>query len=428
MGRHQSAVRAPVISTDHRGGASDRGAPLFVAIGLCAAVFAVYAPVFDNGFWHDDYILLIRAASAANVHDVLWSRWVDMKYNRPLWQLGLFAEYRAFGLHAGWYLLVNVLLHAANTLLLWRVLRGQLGRAPAALGAAFFAIGLGYYGKAVIWVANLCELAGTAFVLATALALERSLRSRRREAWMIGATLLYVLALSAKESTVVAPVLAAAVLALNGATVRQIAVRLSPLAAVCLAYFAYQIATASGIAGAPRGLQVVPQLVRSAAELLTFMVVPAQVGSPLVQPDWPVVALTVSAVHAVRPVLTIALAISACVWFMRGPALVRWALAVLAAFLLPFGFVEFPRGWFEIRYAYLPATVFCAIVASLVCCGVRHRARRVRVPLLVATLCLVGGTVWLTRAFEAKFDGMSRNAESLAFLQELQDVIQAADR
>jgi hypothetical protein len=95
-------------------------------------------------------------------------------------------------------------------------------------------------------------------------------------------------------------------------------------------------------------------------------------------------------------------------------------LASFLGFLLPFGLIHMPEGWLDIRYAYLPATCFCGLVAY----GLRAlwiRAGRMRrLAIGVAVLAMIAVDLTLVRRLEAKYDGFGRSDESQAQLRALQ--------
>jgi hypothetical protein len=393
-----------------------------VAAGsLFCAVFA-FSPGFDNGFWRDDFVLLEHAAAAQTHPSELWTPWVD-PFNRPLSQAAFALEYRLFGLDSGRYIFANTLLHVVNAVLLFWLFQGPLGP-PAAAGAALlFALGFGFYGKAVLWAANLPDLLATGFVLATGIAARRAQLARlpqQRAGWMGLAGVLYGLGLASKESGIMAMVLVGGLMWPHRRSLGSMVRKMAVLVAICAAYLLLQFLSSSGIARVVHDPGAWLALPVRALQLATFMVLPVLQESPLASGAGPLLERTIALLTQVRPVLGIGLLIAAGLWFWRGSGAVRWLLASYVAFLLPFGLIHLPEGWFDIRYAYLPATCFTGLLAY----GLRglwlHSGRVRRVLLSVLVVSAVAADVTLVRRLEQKYDGFGRSEESRARLQALE--------
>ncbi len=112
---------------------------LFV-IALIAAVFLVYQPVWHAGFiWDDDTFLFNNLLIKQD--NGLYQFWFTTKAPDffPLTSTTLWLEWRLWGANPLGYHIVNVLLHALSTVLIWRVLAHL--RIPGAwLAAAVFAV------------------------------------------------------------------------------------------------------------------------------------------------------------------------------------------------------------------------------------------------------------------------------------------------
>ncbi len=107
------------------------------AVGLTLAIFLAYLPAVHGGpVWDDDYMLTGNPAMT-EAHG-LWRVLFDpsaMQVYYPLTDATLWVECRWFGLHdLTGYHAVNVLLHAANAVVLWRLLRRLA--VPGAFAAA----------------------------------------------------------------------------------------------------------------------------------------------------------------------------------------------------------------------------------------------------------------------------------------------------
>jgi Flp pilus assembly protein TadD len=109
---------------------------------LVVAVLLAYLPAMHGGpVWDDDYMLTGNPAMT-EAHG-LWRIWFDLSAVQvyyPLTLTALWLECRAFGLdHLTGYHVVNVLLHAANAIVLWRLLR-RLAVPGAFAAAALWAL------------------------------------------------------------------------------------------------------------------------------------------------------------------------------------------------------------------------------------------------------------------------------------------------
>jgi tetratricopeptide (TPR) repeat protein len=142
------------------------------ALLLAAAVVLAYQPAWHAGFiWDDDvYVTHNRLLTAPDGLQRIWFSQDSPSQYFPLVYTVLRWERSAWGLASSGYHWINILLHAANALLLWSLLRRL--RVPAAwLAAALFALHPVQV-ESVAWVTELknvlslfcCLLAARAWV------------------------------------------------------------------------------------------------------------------------------------------------------------------------------------------------------------------------------------------------------------------------
>ncbi|HUI05581.1 MAG TPA: tetratricopeptide repeat protein [Verrucomicrobiae bacterium] len=115
--------------------------------GICGAAVivlltvAAYFPVFRAGFiWDDDaHVINNQTLRSLDGLEKIWIRPGATQQYYPLVYTSFWLEYHLWKLHPVGYHLVNVLLHAANAVLLWRLLR-RLEIPGAWWTAALFAL------------------------------------------------------------------------------------------------------------------------------------------------------------------------------------------------------------------------------------------------------------------------------------------------
>jgi tetratricopeptide (TPR) repeat protein len=188
----------------------DRRRALLLAAGLVAVVGVVYAQVASFGFVNiDDQVYVtenphvLRGLTADGLR---WALGFHAANWHPLTWLSHMLDVQLFGLRAGGHHLTSALLHLANTLLVFRLLRtatGAVGR--SALVAALFGVHP-LHVESVAWVAERKDVLSTLFGLLAALTYVHAVRRPGRpRLWPVAALL--ALGLMAKPMLVPLPLL-----------------------------------------------------------------------------------------------------------------------------------------------------------------------------------------------------------------------------
>jgi tetratricopeptide (TPR) repeat protein len=139
-------------------------------LALSLVSIAVYAPLRPAGFiWDDDVYVTENALlrTPAGLLQIWLVPGATPQYY-PLVHTTFWLEYQAWGLWAPGYHAVNVLLHAASSVLLWRVL-ARLGLRGAWVAAALFAVHP-VMTESVAWVTERKNVLSLAFALGSLLA------------------------------------------------------------------------------------------------------------------------------------------------------------------------------------------------------------------------------------------------------------------
>ncbi len=397
-----------------------RAVPFGLAALLAAAVVVAYLPALRAGFvWNDDTYLTNNRTLDGGAG--LRAIWADPRANEQYYPLvfsSFWVEKRLWGLRPLGYHLVNVLLHAASALLLWRLLR-RLAVGGAWFGAALFALHPVCV-ESVAWVTErkntlsllLSLLAALAYLAwserRAAVAGHGARRGhapdlppwyRRPGALYAGALALFTLALLAKTTAALLPAVLL-VLAwwragrLGGADVRPLVPFFAIGAALALntAWLETTVVRASGSEWAlsPAGHLVLAG--RAVAFYAGKLVWPTDLA--FIYPRW---AIDAAAARQWPPALA-ALAVLAAAWALRG----RLGRGPLAAALL-FGGVLVPAlgffnvyamrySWVADHFAYQAVAVGAACVAAAIAtlAGSSLARRRAAAAAGVAVLAALG--------------------------------------
>jgi len=185
---------------------------------LLLAVVLAYLPVWQAGFiWDDDrYVTQNRLLGSLEGLWRIWfsqdapSQYVPLTYT-SFWMEHAIWEFWAAGYHA-----VNVLLHATNAILLWRLLK-RLAVPGAWLAAALFALHPVQV-ESVAWISERKNVLSLFFMLLSARAWVEFIESPlpvadRHYRWALG---FYVLALTSKATACMFPAALVCVLWLKG--------------------------------------------------------------------------------------------------------------------------------------------------------------------------------------------------------------------
>ena len=177
------------------------------AVGLGLLTILIYRPAWHGGFiWDDDrYVTQNRLLTAPDGLRRIWFSLDAPSQYFPLTYSVLRIERSLWGLNPTGYHWVNILLHVANALLVWRVL-SRLKIPGASLAAAVFAVHPVQV-ESVAWISELKNLLMGSFFLLTLLAWIAYVdpTRRHRSLFYLGALVFYLLALFAKATACTLP-------------------------------------------------------------------------------------------------------------------------------------------------------------------------------------------------------------------------------
>jgi tetratricopeptide (TPR) repeat protein len=236
---------------------------------LVGAVILTYLPVWHAGYiWDDDLVVTANPViiGPLGLKEIWTTSAADIC---PLTLTTFWLEHALWGLAPLPYHLVNVLLHGACAVLLWRVLR-SLQIPGAWLGAALWALHPVMV-ESVAWITEMKNTESGVFFLLSILFFVKWLRAkdlkqRSGSNWNYGLTLVFAaLAMASKSSTVVLPVvLCLCAWWMEGRWQWRNLMKVGPIFLMSIAAGVVSIATQ----GFPLGAQTDPQWVRSWPERL----------------------------------------------------------------------------------------------------------------------------------------------------------------
>ncbi len=285
------------------------------AVALSAAL--AFAPALGGGFVFDDHLLV---DGNPLLDGPLWRVWLG-EGSADFWPLTytlFWGEWRAFGASPAAYHAVSIALHAAAAVLLWRVLlRLRVpGALPGALAFAVHPVAV----ESVAWISEQKNVLSGALALGAALSYLRQREEGGRGRYAL-ALLLFLLALLAKTSTVMLPVVLLGAAAVREGRVRREDLRATaPFLALSLALGAvtvwFQHTRALGATPSGRGL--VERVGGAAWALLSYLRAAfLPVDLAFVSPPWPVPP---GAPLFLAPLALVLLAAAASPWLWRGAA------------------------------------------------------------------------------------------------------------
>jgi protein O-mannosyl-transferase len=148
------------------------GSMLGVSLALIAINLVIYSPAWHYGFlsWDDPLYISKNAEVARGLtwHSVVWAFTTGHSANwHPLTWLSHMLDVQLYGMAAGFHHGTNVLLHIANTLLLFTALCRMTGAwRRSAIVAAFFAVHP-LHVESVAWIAERKDVLSTFFLMLT---------------------------------------------------------------------------------------------------------------------------------------------------------------------------------------------------------------------------------------------------------------------
>ena len=183
--------------------------PALIAAALFLAfAFVLYGASVRAGFVADDWGFLVLSDTAPSAA-IIFAPLVD-RYLRPLVVLLYYVNYKAFGLWPVPYHATAIALHALNGWLLCVLVTKLSGRRATGLFTGLLFLAFAGHSEAVVWIGGIADVVLAPFVLGALVLLAYGIERERPLRWLAPVSILLPLGLLAKETAVVAPLLASA--------------------------------------------------------------------------------------------------------------------------------------------------------------------------------------------------------------------------
>ena len=380
----------------------------FYLLALFVLVAVIYFPATRAGFVWDDSIM--RDLKAVSTWGGIWDLWFDPAsayvqggrwregHYWPLLYTTFWIEHKLWGFSPAGYHVVNILIHFANTVLLWRLL-ARLAVPGAWFAAAVFAAHP-LHAESVAWIMARKDMLATLFCLVSLLMWLRFIESPSRGRYA-SALLLFAAAMLSKSVVVVFPV---TFLILQwwkeGSITRTYLLRTAPFFLVGLAIAVGDTLFYQNAESISLGYSMAERVLIAAHALWFYvgkLLLPVDLA--VIYPHWDV---NVASFLGWLYVIT-AVAVAAALWLLRarigrGPLACALFFAVMLSPTL--GFIDYGYMRYSFvadRYQYLGGIgviVLFAAVATYGCDRMPGSLRKATRGAALALLALLGVATW----------------------------------
>ena len=379
-------------------------APFLAPLALAGAVALLYAQVLDTGFWSpEDFselggIIQREADGVAGFQPALGGGYPT----NPVFAL----EYRFFGLNARPYYVVNLIVHMLNSWMAFVLINTLLhNRRSAWMAALLFALGVGSYGKNLMFAVGISSLLYALAVLSATLLYV--LNEQRNAGRPVGAYAflffgIFLVSLIMRGGTF--SILASCTFfnfffrAERGRPV------LDTTLVLCLGVAG--VAWVVHALGGPRDIVAGVQpgaFLRNLPGYLILMAFPMQ-RSELLSSASDFVRSVYTMAPFIRVLVGLTILSFSFFGFVFGNRAVRFYIAWSYVMVVPFAVFRYPANWLNLRFLYLVSLGFCVLlITSAVYAGklLANRGWRQYAPFVVPAF-YVGLAIVLVTKFDAK--------------------------
>ncbi len=339
-----------------------KGRDHWIYLAFVVLSFLVYSRAFDNGFRQDDFVFLKHVETTTFLDSL--KPCTSFAFYRP----GTIALFRfihmIFGRNGGAYIVFNFLTHLASSFLVLLILKRMRSfRGSAALAAGLFLLGLGHYGKTVMWACCCGQLVSIVLSLGGILLSIRSCEDRKSGYKLFLAIFLMTAAVLFHEGAIVSPFVAMLAVLFNTDSRRvhrrvRAVLLLIPVPLLLIIYRFLLLTNPEYGLQVSLFYQVPGYLIRYAG----FTVFPLQ-NTSIVNVSPALRRLLDMAPQLHWMIGALLLAVMGYLAVRPGKD-VRTLSAWFPVAILPFTLIALPEDWLQLRYIYFASIPVCALTAA----------------------------------------------------------------
>jgi hypothetical protein len=380
----------------------------------------------DNGFWSpEDFHALRSAAMAHSRGELPIAFWPSLAGGYPVNPF-LAIEFRLFGTQASAYYSVNLVVHILNAYLAFLLVHSLLhDRRSALVAALLFVLGVGSYGKNLLFASGISSLLyATTCLSATLLYVQNEKRNAGRPwgVFAFGFFGVFICSLFMKGGMF--SVLSCALFYnLFFKRERQRSILhtnlLIGLGVAAVSVFVHEVILEGedpwGSAGS---------FLRNLPGYLILMVFPLQ-QSELLDKSPPLVRALYAASPFLRFFVGLTILSYSIFGLVFGGRAIRFYVAWMYVLIVPFAFLGYPDAWLNLRFLYLVSLAFCVLLttgSTYVHQLLAHRGARKYLPFAIPAIYVVVSVV-LVSQLNSKNRELARHPSSRAQLERVESLL-----
>ena len=398
---------------------------------MVVLTFIAFGDFMRTPIWDAGDAEILCDAHQLNQNPLAMFRHLGFYFSQPLLQLAFLTEYRWFGLEPAGYILVNLLIHAFNSFMVYMLVHMLFPNIRLAiLAGILFALGVGSYGKILMNVQQLEALILACLHLLVLYFFIRNDFRRDGRIWsplfLVGVFLFLVTGLTKTASfSLILTLIAYKAFFYKWRKGRAILSKdilvftfIGILFYVAQNKWGYRQPTVFDSADTSDHFTWMS--FKNIFRYLNLMFFPLQ-KSPMLDSANPLVVLAYHLRTVIRILLTLSIISYSFFGFIFGSKAIRFFIAWTYITLLPFTGLTQAGAWLNLSHLYLTSLGFCVILAAGTTgtSGLLARARWKRFLPYLVPLAFVAASIGLAHKLDASHEQFASSVKGVEIRQEM---------